>query len=51
MAKSDVETVDIPSDVAPQGFASKSDEEGVMTKLFHMSVLPEDMSIYYIYPE
>ena len=40
MVEPDVETVDIPGDVALQGFASKSDEEYVTLKLFDISALP-----------
>ena len=43
-----VEMVDLPGDVAPQGFASKSDKEDVTPKLFDISEILEGTSIYYI---
>ena len=47
MDEPDVGTVDIPENDAPQGFMYWSDDEGVTTKLFDMSSLPEMTSIYY----
>ena len=40
---------DLPGDVAPQGFAYKSDKEDITPKLFDMTALPEGSSIYYIF--
>ena len=51
MVDPDVETVDLPGGVAPQGFSSESDEEGVMPKFFDMSALTEGKIIYYTSPE
>ena len=43
--------VDLPGYIAPQGFESESNEEGVTPKLFDMLALPKGASIYYISPE
>ena len=51
VADTDVETVDIPGDDVPKLFVSWSYEEVITSKLFDISALPEETSIYYISPE
>ena len=51
MADPYVETVNIPENVATQGFVYKSDREDNTPKFIDMSALPEGASIYYISSE
>ena len=51
VANPNIETIDLPGDVVPQGFESESDKEDVIPEFFDTSALSEGASIYYIFPE
>ena len=51
LANPDVEMVDLPGYIAPQGFESESDEEGVVPKFIDMLAFPKGASIHYISAE